>query len=100
MYYDTACKIFHAPLRQQTVGGPDHVYEWKIHEDQPAREEQEIGLERDAIRKCTRDQGRRDDREHHLISDVDDEWDARIVASEHGVKVDSPQEGIVGGIAH
>jgi len=51
------------------------VDEREVDEQLPGDKEDQVRLERDPVRERTGDQRRRDDREHHLVSDEDDQRD-------------------------
>ena len=59
-------EIQHAPTRHDAAA-PNHVDKWKVNQGEPAGEKQHVRFEGHPIRKCSRDQRRRDDRKHHLI---------------------------------
>ena len=63
----------------------------KVDEDQPGREEEHVGLEPDAIREGAGDEGRRDDREHHLVAEEHEERD-RVVGRGRSGQRDAVQE--------
>ncbi len=68
---DAAGKIENAQLGQKAVT-PDHVHEREIDKGQPADQEQQIRSKTNPVRKCTGDQRRGDDGEHHLVGHEDE----------------------------
>ena len=77
MNNNPAGKIEHSPLLQNAIP-PDHVDEGEVDKDQPSGQEEHIRLKRDAIGERPGNEGRGDDREHHLICDEHDKRDAAI----------------------
>ena len=86
--YDATGEIKHTPIGQH-ASAPDHVNKWEVDEQLPSHQEYEVGLEGDSIGEGAGDEGRRDDREHHL---VDDEQQGRHGAGEV-TRTDALQEG-------
>ena len=72
---------------------PEHVDKREVDEQLPRDEEDQIRLERDPVREGAGDQGRRDDREHHLVRDEDDQRDVR--RAEHRKRTNAAQERLV-----
>ena len=73
---DPAGEVARAPVREHAAA-PEHVHERVVDGELPDDEEDQIGLERNAVRERAGDQRGRDDREHHLIGDQHDERDPR-----------------------
>gem|GEM_PF-5184648 len=48
--------------------------EGEVDEQLPGHQEDEVGLEGDATGESTGDEGWRDDREHHLVDDEQQDW--------------------------
>ena len=65
--------------------------EREVDQQQPARQEQHVGLECDAVGEGAGDEGRRDDREHHLVGDEHDRRD-RVVEGRRRLERDAAQE--------
>ena len=74
---DPAGEIFHAPLRQHAAA-PHHVDEWKVNQDQPRRQKEHVGFERDAVGEGAGDERRRDDGKHHLVGAEDEHRDGVV----------------------
>jgi hypothetical protein len=77
VHHDPAGEIQDAPLLEDAAA-PDHVHEGEVDEQEPARQKQHVGLERDAVREGSGDERRSDDREHHLVGAEHDQGN-RIV---------------------
>jgi len=78
---DAAAVVLDAPGGEETVA-PDHVDEGEVDEEEPGDEEDEVGFEVDAVGEGAADEGRGDDRDHHLVDDEDEEGDG--VVARHG----------------
>ena len=74
---DAAGEVEDAPLLQQPAA-PDHVDEGEVDEEQPEREEDQVGLEADAVGEGPGDQRGGDDREHHLEDHEDQHGNGRV----------------------
>ena len=71
---DPSGEVEDTPLLEKP-SAPDHMDGRKIDEKQPDRQEHHIRPEPDPVGEGARDQGRGDDREHHLIGDEHQERD-------------------------
>ena len=69
--------------------------EWEIDEQQPAGQEDHVGVERDPIGKRAGDQSRRNDGEHHLIGDKYDRRNGIVAEGGWGVEANPVQTGHV-----
>ncbi len=72
---DAAGEVTSAPVREQTAA-PEHMHERVVDSELPDDEEEQVCLERHPVRECACDERGCDDREHHLVGDQHDEWDA------------------------
>ena len=79
---NAAGEIFHAPFLQDAAA-PDHVNEGEVHQQQPTGQEDHVGVESDPVGKRAGDQGRRDDGEHHLVRDEDDDGNGIVHGGRH-----------------
>lgn len=67
------CKVEHAPCGEQSAA-PNHVCYGKIYKQHPQGQEDHIRAKLHAVGERARDQGGRDDGEHHLVCNEDEQW--------------------------
>mmetsp|Transcript_101017 Transcript_101017/g.226500 ORF Transcript_101017/g.226500 Transcript_101017/m.226500 type:complete len:473 (-) Transcript_101017:46-1464(-) len=92
VHHGAAGEVQGAPLLHPAAGAPDPVAERHVDEQAPERDEQDVGLEADALHERPREDGRGDDREGHLEDSEGQRPDRALAPS---LAIEPHEEGVL-----